>query len=596
MATRVAAPAEQTVERIHVLHVDDEPDMLDVTKSLLERESEAITVRSERSPTAALDLLDDVDCVVSDYSMAEMDGVQFLEKVRESHPDLPFILFTGKGTEEVAADAIFAGVTDYVQKGGPDVYLLLVTHIERFVEKYRTERDIERRIKAMETAREGISLLDADGRFIYVNRAYAEMYGYTPAEMRGQHWEILYPEEDVQEVYDDILPAVPKRGRWDGQNVHLRKDGTPLLTSHGLSYADNETLICVTRDITEETVIERRLAEERERFDLLVEAITDYAIFGLDSGGYLTSWNTGAERLTGYTQSDIEGTHLATLFGDDDGETTLSAQLLDRAIAEGSVREEGWLLRRDGSRYWADITLTRLDSDDEADRGFASVVRDMTEQMRYERQLQQRIEQLNQFASVLSHDLRNPLSTAVLSLELARQEAPATSDHLDRAGRALERINDLIESLLLLAREGQVVREFEAVSLASCAERAWDLIDAPDATLVVGPDIDGVDGDGERLQTLFENLFRNAVEHVDSTVTVRVGSLDGGFFVEDDGPGISPEERERVFEYGYTTGDCGSGFGLAIVESIAAAHGWDVAVTDGSTDGARFEFTTPTAL
>ncbi|MFQ3284479.1 PAS domain S-box protein [Natronomonas sp.] len=233
---------------------------------------------------------------------------------------------------------------------------------------------------------------------------------------------------------------------------------------------------------------------------------------------------------------------------------------------------------------------------------------------RTEERLRQQNERLEEFASVVSHDLRNPLSVAAGNLKLAREECE--SDRLEAVSDSIDRMETLIENLLALAREGETVSEREAVDLAAAAERHWGRVETADAELIV--DIDRtVEADPSRLAQLFENLFRNSVEHGstdgpaepdngiehDSTtdrpdaddsvgggVTVTVGELEDGFYIADDGPGIPESDREQVFEVGYSDDD-GTGFGLAIVKEIAAAHGWDVGVCEAETGGASFEIT-----
>ena len=153
----------------------------------------------------------------------------------------------------------------------------------------------------------------------------------------------------------------------------------------------------------------------------------------------------------------------------------------------------------------------------------------------------------------------------------------------------------IIEDMLWLVREGQVIGSTASVDLSEAAESAWRMVEhATDRDDLVVPEPDGletVDADYDRLCQLLENLFRNAIEHSDGDVTVRVGSLDDGFYIEDDGPGIPEDAREEVFEVGNSTSPDGTGFGLSIVESIVEAHGWEVTITEGTTGGARFEIT-----
>lgn len=214
-----------------------------------------------------------------------------------------------------------------------------------------------------------------------------------------------------------------------------------------------------------------------------------------------------------------------------------------------------------------------------------------TEELRKrERELTHQNDRLEQFASIVSHDLRNPLTIAEGRLELAKEEGAEYSDHLDDVERAHDRMKKLIEDLLTLAREGDAVAEPEDVDVAAKAEQCWRNVETANASLVV--DFDGtIRADESRLQQVFENLVRNAIEHAGDDVTVTVGRLDAGFYIEDDGPGISAEAREHIFDAGYSTRDGGTGFGLNIVKQIVDAHGWDISVTEGSEGGSRFEIT-----
>ncbi|WP_207591343.1 sensor histidine kinase [Halomontanus rarus] len=195
---------------------------------------------------------------------------------------------------------------------------------------------------------------------------------------------------------------------------------------------------------------------------------------------------------------------------------------------------------------------------------------------------------LEEFASVVSHDLRNPLSVAQGRLrETFRTGDP---DHLKSVDGALERMDELIEESLSVARNGTHVEESEEVPLVELASDAWESVDTDEARFETAGDR-AIHVDYARAKNLFENLYRNAVEHGGDDVTVRVGPSKHGFFVEDDGPGIPAAQRSNVLEQGYSTGDDGSGLGLAIVRAIADAHSWDVTVTESRSGGARFEFT-----
>jgi signal transduction histidine kinase len=206
-------------------------------------------------------------------------------------------------------------------------------------------------------------------------------------------------------------------------------------------------------------------------------------------------------------------------------------------------------------------------------------------------------------ASVVSHDLRNPLDVAKARLQAARETGE--EEHFDRLAGAHERMEDIIQDVLTLARGERVVTPSVAADLEAVAAAAWDTVDTRDATLQVDADLPTVEADPERLRRLFENLFRNSVEHgrpsgspttaaaESDPIEVRVTATSDGFAVADDGVGIPPDERDRVFEPGYTGEDGGTGLGLTIVDRIATAHGWQVTVGEGPAGGARFAFAGP---
>jgi len=232
-------------------------------------------------------------------------------------------------------------------------------------------------------------------------------------------------------------------------------------------------------------------------------------------------------------------------------------------------------------------------------------VRYALERHRQERRLERQNERLERFASIVSHDLRNPLQVAQGRLGHVEPTA-STGKHLDAAVEALDRMEELVDDLLVLAREGQTVDATTGVDIADVARSAWRSVETMGSDLSVEAS-GAVVADTGRLTQLFENLFRNAVEHGstgnqtqsgdavergstnDADLTITVGALPDGVYVADDGDGIPESEREDVFDAGYSTNEDGTGFGLDIVREIADAHGWSITVTESETGGARFE-------
>jgi PAS domain S-box-containing protein len=272
---------------------------------------------------------------------------------------------------------------------------------------------------------------------------------------------------------------------------------------------------------------------------------------------------------------------------------TDDTSFLEPETTEG--RYQGvWVETPTGDQHCFDVHVTSLGPDDDP-VGRVAIINDVTDREIRKEKLEQRTnelerqnEQLDQFAGIVSHDLRNPLTVAEGYLETAA-ELEDNHDHVEEAQYSLERMEAIIDDVLTLAREGRSIGETETVSLASIAREAWDNVETERASLVVDGDIE-FGADPDRLLNLFENLFRNARDHAGPSVTVTVGAEDDLFYVADDGPGIPPEEREAVLEFGYTTAEAGSGFGLAIVRQVADAHGWSIELTEADGGGTRFEF------
>jgi len=257
------------------------------------------------------------------------------------------------------------------------------------------------------------------------------------------------------------------------------------------------------------------------------------------------------------------------------------------------------------------------ETDVELFRLLASTVESAFARTEREREIAQRNERLNEFASVVSHDLRNPLNVATGHVELARG-VEDDEEHLDKVDESLHRMERLIEDLLARAR-GDRDLDREPVDLDALVREAWDGVDTADAALSVAAEAT-MDADRDRLTQLLENLFRNAIEHGSTSqrpaadaavehgatgpqpeadgngagggsVTVRVGTCEDGFYVADDGPGIPEDERESVFEEGVTGAEDGTGYGLSIVADIVEGHGWRIEATESAEGGARFEIT-----
>lgn len=283
---------------------------------------------------------------------------------------------------------------------------------------------------------------------------------------------------------------------------------------------------------------------------------------------------------------------------------TTAANLVDSPRAVSVLTE---LTAEEGERtisygeLWLRVESSPIHDDRDRHVGWLLLLEDVTERIRRERDLEQQIEKLDQFTSLVSHDLRNPINVASGYIE----QTKATGDlsHLDKVQEATERMEAIIEDALELAREGQDVTDLEEISLEGVTREAWETVETDGAQLVVERDVQIV-ADEARLKRLFENLYRNAVEHGASeeesaapdpsglVVTVAVEDetpTDLTIVCSDNGTGIPPEHVDQVLEGGFTTNREGTGLGLAIVDQIANAHDWGLNVGDSDTGGARFE-------
>jgi len=346
-------------------------------------------------------------------------------------------------------------------------------------------------------------------------------------------------------------------------------------TAKPLDFDGERHVVVTCRDVTERVLYER----ESNILDAIFESIPIYLYIKDEDGRHVrvSDFNEGAQDYLGKRDIDIWG---------EDGRDTYEEDM--HVIEEGETVIQREQFQPEWNQFFLSSKVPWRGEDGDI-KGLIGITNDLSEWKRKEKQLERQNERLRTVASVISHDIRNPLQVAKGRLDMAADEHE--SDNLDAASDALDRMAELLEELLELVRHGQWVDEPETVSLQSVAEGCWEAATSKASTLEFEMDLN-LAADPGRLQQLLENLFRNAVVHGGDDVHVRVGPLDdwSGFYVADDGPGIPEADRDQIFESGYTTSEEGTGFGLAIVQVIAEAHGWHVEVTESEAGGACFEF------
>ena len=449
--------------------------------------------------------------------------------------------------------------------------------------KKRQELRSERRFieQALNTLDDTFYVLDTDGTFRRWNDKVPEVTGYTDQELPEMQAIELFP-KDEREAIAEAIETTLEEGRAtveadlrsaDGERIPHEFTGARLTDEDG----DVTGLVGVGRDLTEQRLRERR-------FQALVEGSNDI-ISVVDDEGVVQYQSPSIERILGYDPGDTVE-HKAWEYVHPEDRSDL-IEAFERGLMNPDAHPviEYRARHDDGSWRWLEARGNNQ-LGNPAVEGYIVNSREITTRKEREDELKRQNERLEEFTSVVSHDLRNPLQVAYGRLALIQEE----NENVEAAIQALDRMGALIENLLTLAQEGNEVGEVEPVVLADVVKDCWQNVSTTEAEIVTDYDRT-IRADRTRLQQLLENLLGNSIEHGGEDVTVSVGTTEDGFYVADTGPGIPEGDREEVFEAGYSTNEGGTGFGLRIVNQVAEAHGWEVTVTESDTGGARFEFT-----
>ena len=485
-----------------------------------------------------------------------------------------------------------------------------------------------------------IFMLDPDGRVLTWNAGAELIKGYSASEIIGEHFSRFYPPE-ARDFPAYELKVAAAEGRFEDEGWRVRKDGSRFWANVVITalYGSDKALVGfakVTRDLTDRRESEEQLRHSEERFRLLVEGVNDYAIFMLDVNGNVATWNSGAARIKGYRAEEIVGQHFRKFYPEDAVESGWPEHELKVAAAEGRFVDEGWRVRKDGSRFWAHVTITALRDDTGRLRGFAKLTRDLTERKRTEaleasgaeretmleaernaRLLAQRTARIkDEFLATLSHELRTPLNAILGWTQLLRSRGAvepvdfsSAMEIIERNARAQVR---LIDDLLDLSRimSGRFRLDVQQVSLLEIVRGALDSIEPTAQTKgvrlesVLDPKSVIVSGDPARLQQVFWNLLSNAVKFTPKGGRIQVllqrVNSHIEFSVSDTGIGIPAAFLPHVFER-FSQKDSsthreygGLGLGLAICKQLVDLHGGSIqAKSMGEGHGATFVVTLP---
>lgn len=482
-----------------------------------------------------------------------------------------------------------------------------------------------------------IFMLDPKGQVLTWNTGATRIKGYQANEIIGQHFSKFYPPEALhRRLPEHELQVAGAEGRFEDEGWRVRKDGSRfwanvIITAIRDDSGEVRGFAKVTRDLTQRREHEESLRQSEERFRLLVEGVSDYAIFMLDPNGYVVTWNSGAERIKGYKAEEIVGQHFSKFYPPDVVEAGWPEHELQVATETGRFVEDGWRIRKDGSRFWANIKITTLRDDSGRLRGFAKLTRDLSERKRAEaleadgaqweemleaersaRMTAQRAARIkDEFLATLSHELRTPLNSILGWTQILRMQGTPKPEDFHRAIEVIERNTraqtHLIDDLLDLSRimAGRIRLDVQQIAIVDIARGAIESVEPTAQTKgvrlenIFDPRGGNVSGDPGRLQQIFWNLLSNAIKFTPEggRVQVLLQRINSHieFSVSDTGIGIPASFLPHVFDRftqkdGSTTRSHGGlGLGLAISKQLVELHGGTLrAQSPGEGQGATF--------
>ncbi len=465
-----------------------------------------------------------------------------------------------------------------------------------------------------------IFMLDTEGRVLTWNAGAERLKGYRPAEVIGRSFEIFYPAEALSAGWPkQELRIATEQGRFEEEGWRVRKDGSTFWANvviTALRGTDGALVgfAKVTRDLTERRRHEEALRGSEEQFRLLLESVNDYAIYMLDVEGRVLTWNSGAQAIKGYLESEVVGRNFAMFFTPEDIAAGTPQAELETAARTGRAESEGWRMRKDGTPFWAGVVLTPVHDVTGLLRGYAKVTRDLSEQRRMS-DLEQSSRRMQAFMAMLAHELRNPLApirNAVSAMQLSPTLPTQLVGLTDIIGRQIWHMTRLVDDLLDVSRiaTGKILLKRSAFDFRSVVELSVEAtrsaIDARRHTLTVRlPDVPlPMNGDSTRLAQALQNLLNNAARYTppEGRIVLTVERLGDALVttLSDNGIGIAAEAQGRIFEQfaqerlGTSGIEPGLGLGLSLARSLVELHGGRLTVqSPGPRMGSTFVMTLP---
>lgn len=496
------------------------------------------------------------------------------------------ILLDGDERIYLSTKAPISGLGTTSDAATPEAVFGVATDI---TERKHQEQKLE---QIIEQVTDAIVEVNANWEFTLVNEQAEELYDMKEEELLGQDFWDIFPEAENTRFEEEYRSVMETREPTSFVEFFTGLDGWFDIEAYPKS---NGGIAFYFREVTDRIERSQEIERQIEQFRY-VEEVADIGYWEIDTQTpepHEVTLSEGVYHIHDLSPDepfDVEKG--IEYYHPDDRKKVRDA--VEQAVTAGKSYEvTARLITNAGRERWMHSVGEPIERDGEivTARG---VFQDITEIKQKEEELARQNERLDEFASIVSHDLRNPLNLIDGRVELLKEEYE--SEHIDSIETAIDRMNRIIDDVLWLAREGEDIGTTESVSVRTAADSAWTIVadNAESVTLQYLDqeyEIPTVEADYDRLCQLFENLFRNALEHGGKDVTITIGGLEDGFYVEDDGPGIPENKREQVFDAGCSSSPDGTGFGLTIVSQVADAHGWNINLTAGTDGGARFEIT-----